>query len=117
MGNKNRYKMKKEPFGKKVKAWFKNIRYQKFVTTFLYLLLFSIIVYTFWEYNFVGTEVGPEVYSKTLDTLLGLLCTTTSLKLGEVAGQTFENVTKIKNAIQHDQGDPTDIVDDMRGGE
>lgn len=117
MGNKNRYKMKKEPFGKKVKAWFKNIRYQKFVTTFLYLLLFAIIVYTFWEYNFVGAEVGAEVYSKTLDTLLGLLCTTTSLKLGEVAGQTFENVTRIKNAMKHDQEDSASVTDDMRGGE
>ena len=117
MGNKNRYKMKKEPFSKKVKVWFKNIRYQKFVTTFLYLLLFAIIVYTFWEYNFVGAEVGAEVYSKTLDTLLGLLCTTTSLKLGEVAGQTFENVTRIKNAMKHDQECGTNVVDDMRGGE
>lgn len=117
MGNKNRYKMKKEPWRAKVKSWFKNIRYQKFVTTFLYLLLFAIIVYTFWEYNFVGAEVGAEVYSKTLDTLLGLLCTTTSLKLGEVAGQTFENVTRIKNAMKHDQDMSANNVDDMRGGE
>lgn len=117
MGNKNRYKMKKEPWRAKVKAWFKNIRYQKFVTTFLYLLLFAIIVYTFWEYNFVGAEVGAEVYSKTLDTLLGLLCTTTSLKLGEVAGQTFENVTRIKNAIKGDENNNSNDVDSMRGGE
>ena len=108
---------KKESFFSRLKKRLKKIRYQKFVTTFLYLLLFAIIVYTFWEYNFVGAEVGAEVYSKTLDTLLGLLCTTTSLKLGEVAGQTFENVTRIKNAMKDDENNNCNDVDSMRGGE
>lgn len=113
MGNKNRYKMKKEPLRARVKAWFKNIRYQKFVTTFLYLLLFSIIVYTFWEYNFVGAEVGAEVYSKTMDTLLGLLITTGSMKGAEVFGETVQNVA----ALKYGQQQESDVTDDMRGGE
>lgn len=113
MGNKNRYKMKKESWRAKVKAWFKNIRYQKFVTTFLYLLLFAIIVYTFWEYNFVGAEVGAEVYSKTLDTLLGLLCVTGGMKGAEVFGETVQNVAALKYKQEHDNNN----VDDMRGGE
>ncbi len=115
MGNKNRYKMKKEPWRAKVKAWFKNIRYQKFVTTFLYLLLFAIIVYTFWEYNFVGAEVGAEVYSKTLDTLLGLLITTGALKGSEVFGETVQKVAELKYSAS--ESDTTDITDSMRGGE
>lgn len=113
MGNKNRYKMKKEPLRARLKAWFKNIRYQKFVTTFLYFLLFAIIVYTFWEYNFVGAEVGAEVYSKTLDTLLGLLGVTGGLKIFETTGETIQNVAALKYGRQQE----SDIVDDMRGGE
>lgn len=114
---KTKENVKKESFLSRLKKRMRKIRYQKFVTTFLYMLLFAIIVYTFWEYNYVGESVGPEVYEKTLDTLLGLLCTTTSLKLGEVAGQTFENVTKIKNSIRVEPENNSDVVDDMRGGE
>ena len=87
---------KKESLFCRLKNRLKKIRYQKFVTTFLYLLLFAIIVYTFWEYNFVGAEVGAEVYSKTLDTLLGLLGVTGGLKMFEVAGDTIQGVAKLK---------------------
>ncbi len=106
---------KKESFFSRLKKRLKKIRYQKFVTTFLYLLLFAIIVYTFWEYNFVGAEVGAEVYSKTLDTLLGLLITTGALKGSEVFGETVQKVAELKYTSNLDV-DP-DVVDDMRGGE
>lgn len=106
---------KKESFFCRLKKRLKKIRYQKFVTTFLYLLLFAIIVYTFWEYNFVGAEVGAEVYSKTLDTLLGLLGVTGGLKMFEVAGDTIQGVAKLKYTSSLDT--TPDIVDDMRGGE
>lgn len=106
---------KKESFFSRLKKRLKKIRYQKFVTTFLYLLLFAIIVYTFWEYNFVGAEVGAEVYSKTLDTLLGLLITTGALKGSEVFGETVQKVAELKYTSSLDV-DP-DVVDDMRGGE
>mgnify|MGYP004539739435 CR=1 FL=1 len=106
---------KKESLFSRLKKRLKKIRYQKFVTTFLYLLLFAIIVYTFWEYNFVGAEVGAEVYSKTLDTLLGLLITTGALKGSEVFGETVQKVAELKYTSSLDV-DP-DVVDDMRGGE
>lgn len=106
---------KKESLFSRLKKRLKKIRYQKFVTTFLYLLLFAIIVYTFWEYNFVGAEVGAEVYSKTLDTLLGLLITTGALKGSEVFGETVQKVAELKYTSNLDV-DP-DVVDDMRGGE
>lgn len=106
---------KKESFFSRLKKRLKKIRYQKFVTTFLYLLLFAIIVYTFWEYNFVGAEVGAEVYSKTLDTLLGLLITTGALKGSEVFGETVQKVAELKYTSSLDT--THDVVDDMRGGE
>ena len=106
---------KKESLFGRMKKRLKKVRYQKFVTTFLYLLLFAIIVYTFWEYNFVGAEVGAEVYSKTLDTLLGLLITTGALKGSEVFGETVQKVAELKYTSNLDV-DP-DVVDDMRGGE
>ena len=106
---------KKESLFGRMKKRLKKIRYQKFVTTFLYLLLFTIIVYTFWEYNFVGAEVGAEVYSKTLDTLLGLLITTGALKGSEVFGETVQKVAELKYTSSLDA--TTDVVDDMRGGE
>lgn len=106
---------KKEFLFSRLKKRLKKIRYQKFVTTFLYLLLFAIIVYTFWEYNFVGAEVGAEVYSKTLDTLLGLLITTGALKGSEVFGETVQKVAELKYTSSLDT--TPDVVDDMRGGE
>lgn len=106
---------KKESLFCRLKKRLKKIRYQKFVTTFLYLLLFTIIVYTFWEYNFVGAEVGAEVYSKTLDTLLGLLITTGALKGSEVFGETVQKVAELKYTSSLDT--TPDVVDDMRGGE
>ena len=106
---------KKESLFGRMKKRLKKIRYQKFVTTFLYLLLFTIIVYTFWEYNFVGAEVGAEVYSKTLDTLLGLLITTGALKGSEVFGETVQKVAELKYTSSLDA--TTDVVDGMRGGE
>ena len=108
---------------KKIKQFFSNVRYQKFVTTFLYLAIFTVMVYTFWEFNFVGESVSADIYNKTMDTLLGLLCTTTGLKLGEVAGETFENVERIRhNLMKKDEPYHSDDiddtnVDDMRGGE
>ena len=100
---------------KKIKRLFANVRYQKFVTTFLYTAIFVVMVYTFWEFNFVGESVSSEIYNKTMDTLLGLLCTTTGLKLGEVAGETFENVERIKHSMKQDMEHDTNS--DMRGGE
>lgn len=104
---------KKEPFFTRLKKRLKEIRYQKFVTTFLYVLLFGIILYTFWEYNVVGESVGPEVYEKTMDTLLGLLGVTGGMKVFEVAGDTVKGVAAIKYGAAEEQK----IVDDMRGGE
>lgn len=107
---KTKENVKKESFFIRLKKRMRKIRYQKFVTTFLYMLLFAIIVYTFWEYNYVGESVGPEVYEKTLDTLLGLLVTTGALKTSEVIGSTVKKVAELKY-------NPIDVVDDMRGGE
>ena len=56
---KTKKNVKKESFLTRLKKWMKKIRYQKFVTTFLYMLLLAIIIYTFWEYNYVGESVGP----------------------------------------------------------
>lgn len=106
-------KKNKEPLFKRIKKRLKEIRYQKFVTTFLYLLLFGIILYTFWEYNFVGESVGPEVYEKTMDTLLGLLGVTGGMKIFEVAGDTVKGVAAMKYGSTEEQT----IADDMRGGE
>lgn len=65
------------------------------------------MAYTFWTFYYVGESVNPEVYNKSLDTLLGLLGVTGGLKGIESVGETVSNIAKMKYSVSSD----------MRGGE
>lgn len=120
MKQENIEKPKKNIYHKEEKSQKQKPRYQKMVTTVLYLALFIIVGYTFWEFWHVGESVSPEIYDKTVDLFLGLLGITGSLKISETI------MDGVKGSFQYKYGNPDNIevdpnepslgVDD-RGGE
>ena len=96
MKQENIEKPKKNTYHKEKKSQKQKPRYQKMVTTVLYLALFIIVGYTFWEFWHVGESVSPEIYDKTVDLFLGLLGITGSLKISE----TIMDLSSINTAIQ-----------------
>lgn len=83
-------------------------RYQKIVTTFLYATVLFVVGYTFWEFNYVGESVNPEIYGKTMDVLLGLLGVTGGLKITEGITDTARDIVALKTS---------NSAVNMRGGE
>lgn len=95
-----------------MKSFFKKLgdklpRYQKIVTSFLYVTIFVIIGFTFWEFHYVGESVSPDIYDKTLEVLLGLLGITGGMKVSETVSEAVQKVAECKYSIGAQ----------MRGGE
>lgn len=101
------FKFKSGNIKRKSKKTTEKPRYQKIVTSVLYVILFVIIAYTFWEFNFVGESVNSDIYSKTLDVLVSLLGITGGMKISENITDAIESVAKCKYSAGSE----------MRGGE
>lgn len=88
-------------------SWDKLPRYQKIVTSFLYIAIFIVISFTFFEFHYAGLPVDAEIYSRTMEVLLGLLGITGTMKVSENITEAAQNIMSLKYSAGSE----------MRGGE